>query len=123
MTITFPVLVGIAALVVLMIWPERRTSLLAVTAALVMVALAGCAQKPSEPLPPPPTINLYMCAAPAGMTAPERQPLRPVGDYTQDDVALYITDLHHWAMRGWLKLARVREHADKCVASTEEDED
>ncbi|TVU88296.1 hypothetical protein [Vreelandella titanicae] len=85
--------------------------------------MAGCAQKPSEPLPPPPVINLYMCAAPAGMTAPERQPLRPVGDYTQEDVALYITDLHHWATRGWLKLSRVREHADKCVASTEEDED
>jgi hypothetical protein len=106
-----------------MIWPERRTSLLAVSTALATMALSGCAQQPSEPLPPPPAINLYMCAAPAGMTAPERQPLRPVGDYTQDDVALYITDLHHWATRGWLKLARVREHADKCVASTEEDED
>lgn len=121
MTITFHILIGIAALVVLMIWPERRASLLAVVAALAMLALSGCAQKPSEPLPPP-AINLYMCAAPAGMTAPERQPLRPVGDYTQEDVALYITDLHHWATRGWLKLSRVREHADKCAQSADDEE-
>ncbi|NVF16244.1 hypothetical protein [Vreelandella maris] len=86
-------------------------------------ALAACSSTPPE-LPPPPSVNVYECAAPAGMTAQERQPLRPVGDYTQNDVALYITDLHHWATRGWLKLARVREHADKCVASNdEEDED
>lgn len=86
--------------------------------------LAACGSRPPEPLPPPPAINLYMCAAPTGMTAPERQPLRPMGDYTQDDVALYITDLHHWATRGWLKLSRVREHAEKCVANNdEEDED
>lgn len=122
MTITFHILLSIAALVALVIWPERRASHLAVLAALAMVALTGCAQKPSEPLPTPPAINLYMCAAPAGMTAPERQPLRPIGDYTQDDVALYITDLHHWATRGWLKLSRVREHADKCVASHDEEE-
>lgn len=89
-----------------------------------LAALAACSSTPPEPLTPPPSINVYECAAPAGMTAPERQPLRPVGDYTQDDVALYITDLHHWATRGWLKLSRVREHADKCVASNdEEDED
>ncbi len=88
-----------------------------------LAALAACSSTPTE-LPTPPAINVYECAAPAGMTAPERQPLRPMGDYTQDDVALYITDLHHWATRGWLKLSRVREHADKCVTSNdEEDED
>ncbi|WP_144981141.1 hypothetical protein [Halomonas sp. C22] len=84
--------------------------------------LAACSSTPGA-LPTPPPVNIYQCAAPAGMTAPERQPLRPVGNYTQEDVALYITDLHHWATRGWLKLARVREHADKCVASNDEDDD
>ncbi|WP_186436966.1 hypothetical protein [Vreelandella titanicae] len=41
MTITFHILIGIAALVVLMIWPERRASLLAVSAALAMMAFGG----------------------------------------------------------------------------------
>ena len=85
------------------------------------LALAACGSTPTEP-PPQPAINVYECAAPAGMTAPERQPLRPMGDYTQRDGALYIPDLHQWATRGWLKLSRVREHADKC-ASAEDDED
>lgn len=96
--------------------PAARWALLP----LIAVLLTACASSPQ--LPPPP-VNIYQCAAPAGMTAPERQPLRPVGNYTQEDVALYITDLHHWATRGWLKLARVREHADKCAQSTDDDEE
>lgn len=87
-----------------------------------LAALAACSSTPPAPLTPPPAINIYECAAPAGMTAPERQPLRPLGNYTQDDVALYITDLHHWATRGWLKLSRVREHADKCAQSADDEE-
>ncbi|MCL7931625.1 hypothetical protein [Halomonas llamarensis] len=85
--------------------------------------LAACGSTPPEPLPPPPAINLYQCAAPVGMTSPERQPERPRGEYTQADVALYITDLHQYATRGWLKLARVREHADKCAKSADDDEE
>ncbi|MGO2242092.1 MAG: hypothetical protein ACTH5D_10085 [Halomonas sp.] len=84
--------------------------------------LAACGSRPPEPIPSPPAISVYMCAAPAGMTEPERQPLRPLGNYTQDDVALYITDLHHWATRGWLKVARIREHADKCAQSADDEE-
>lgn len=86
-------------------------------------ALAACGSTPPEPPPPPPEINVYQCATPAGMTSPEPQPKRPRGEYTQDDVALYITRLHQWGMQGWLKLASVREHADKCVASTEDDDE
>lgn len=89
----------------------------------VGAALAACGSTPPEPPPPPPSINVYSCATPAGMTEREASPLIPVGDYTQKDVALYITALHQWGTRGWLKVARAREHADKCVASTEEDED
>lgn len=86
--------------------------------------LAACGTRPPEPPPLPPSINIYNCAAPAGMTEREDSPLVPVGDYTQKDVSLYITALHQWGTRGWLKLSRTREHADKCVASTqEEDED
>lgn len=85
-------------------------------------ALAACSSTPAE-RPTLPAITLYQCAAPAGMTAPERQPLRPVGNYTQGDVALYITDLHHWATRGWLKLARVREHATRCQTTADDEEE
>lgn len=83
----------------------------------VGAALSACGSTPPELPPPPPAINIHQCTAPTGMTAPERQPLRPLGDYTQADVALYITELHHWATRGWLKLSRVREHADQCAHS------
>tara|TARA_R110001583_G_scaffold194468_1_gene365405 strand:- start:2382 stop:2681 length:300 start_codon:yes stop_codon:yes gene_type:complete len=86
-------------------------------------ALAACESMPTQP-PPPPAINVYTCATPAGMTEPEGKPLVPVGDYTQKEVSLFITALDQWGTRGWLKVARAREHADKCVASTEgEDED
>lgn len=121
MTINIQVLLGIAALIVLMIWPMRHASLLAVVAALAFMALTGCAQQPSEP-PPPPPINVYSCATPAGMTEPEAKPLVPLGDYTQKEVALYITALHQWGTRGWLKVARTREHADKCAQSANDEE-
>ncbi len=88
----------------------------------VMAALAACGSRPPEPPPPPPSINVYSCATPAGMTEPERQPLVPVGDYTQKDVALYMTALHQWGTRGWLKVARAREHADKCAQSADDDD-
>ncbi|WP_085919077.1 hypothetical protein [Halomonas sp. CSM-2] len=94
--------------------------------AVVIIAagatLGACGSTPPE-LPQPPAINVYQCVTPAGMTAPEPQPKRPRGEYTQDDVALYITELHRWGTRGWLKLARVREHADQCANSAEDDEE
>ncbi|SJN10189.1 hypothetical protein CZ787_03080 [Halomonas citrativorans] len=83
--------------------------------------LAACGSKPPE-LPPPPAINVYQCATPTGMTERERQPLPPMGDYSQADVALFITDLHQWGARGWLRVARIREHADKCAQSAEDDD-
>ncbi|MGP5324949.1 hypothetical protein [Vreelandella titanicae] len=86
-------------------------------------ALAACGSIPPEPPPPPPSINVYSCATPAGMTEREDSPLVPVGDYTQKDVALYMTALHQWGTRGWLKVARAREHADKCAQSAENDEE
>lgn len=84
-------------------------------------ALTGCGSTPSE-LPPTPSITVYQCATPAGLTERESQPLPPVGDYSQEDVALFITDLHQWGARGWLRVARIREHADKCAQSAEDDD-
>jgi len=83
-------------------------------------ALVACGSTPPEP---PPPINVYSCATPAGMTEPERKPLVPIGDYTQKEVALYTTALHQWGTRGWLKVARAREHADKCAQSAEDDDE
>lgn len=89
----------------------------------VSAVLAACGSSPTEPPPPPPEINVVMCATPAAMTGKETEPSRPRGDYTQANVALYSTDLHQWGTRGWLKLARVREHAEKCANSAEYDEE
>lgn len=88
---------------------------------LLALLLTACGSTPPEP--PPPSINVYSCATPAGMTEREDSPLIPVGDYTQKDVALYITALHQWGTRGWLKVARAREHADKCAQSESADDD
>ncbi|MEL7982162.1 hypothetical protein AAG584_19155 [Vreelandella titanicae] len=86
-------------------------------------ALAACESMPTQPPPPPPAINVYSCATPTGMTEPEGKPLVPVGDYTQKEVALFITALDQWGTRGWLKVARAREHADKCAESESADDE
>lgn len=90
---------------------------LACCALLAAGLSAGCAQQPAEPPEPAPIVNLVSCAAPAGMTESEPEPDRPEGDYTQRDVALYIESLHRWGSRGWLRLARVRDHAEHCSAN------
>lgn len=85
-----------------------------IAGALVLL-LSGCASSPEslpspEPLPAP-----VLCALPEGQTIQEPAPERPVGDYTQRDVALYIERLHRWGNRGWTRLAAAREWSDNCV--------
>lgn len=94
----------------------RTVLILAATA-----ALAACGSTPPA-LSPPPTVTVYECVTPAGLTEREGAPRPPIGDYTQEDVALFITDLHQWGARGWLRVARIREHADKCLQSADEEE-
>ena len=85
-------------------------------------ALAACETTPPTP-PPAPTIRVYQCAPSAGMTEPEGVPRPPVGDYSQEDVALYITELHQWGARGWLKVARVRERSTRCQSTADDEEE
>lgn len=86
-------------------------------AALVAcLALAGCASA-LEPLPEP-LPRPVVCAPSAGMTENEPPPETPAGQYTQRDVARYVTDLHQWGSRGWEKVARVRQWSLDCVDGT-----
>lgn len=85
-------------------------------------ALAACSGAPeAPPALPPVMVQQTVCAAPVGMTAPEAAPARPEGDYTQRDVALYVEGLHRWGYRGWLRLARVREHAAECLTNNDDE--
>lgn len=82
---------------------------------LVAGVLAGCASAPVA-LPPPPQVPpLVVCAPELEMTAPEAQPERPAGDYSQRRVALFIEQLHRWGSRGWKKLAAARAEGIDCV--------
>lgn len=78
------------------------------------LALAGCASAP-EPTPPLPLPPPVVCAPGAGMTEIEAEPGKPGGDYTQRDVARYITALHQWGSRGWERMRTVREWSRDCV--------
>lgn len=94
-------------------WPARWVPLIPWLLVLVLMLLGGCAtREPSPPAPPPAPI---VCAAPAGMTGPDPEPERPQGDYTQRDVALYVSDLQGWGRQGWKRLAAVRRHASQCI--------
>lgn len=86
---------------------------------LVLLLIAGCDSTPDRPEPPPTPI---VCAAPAGMTAQQTEPDRPQGEYTQGDVALYVTDLHRWGSQGWERLSAVRRHAANCIDNHTSDE-
>lgn len=89
----------------------------------IVAALAACTSTPdAPPALPPVMVSPILCAAPVGMTAAEAPPVRPEGDYTQRDVALYVEGLHRWGHRGWLRLARVREHAAECLQDIGDDE-
>ncbi|WIX34946.1 hypothetical protein QO259_10010 [Salinicola sp. JS01] len=79
--------------------------------------LVGCESTPA--LPPPVIDNqppVVVCAIPAGMTEREAEPAKPLGDYSQRDVGNYITALHQWGSRGWLRLAQVDQRSQECQA-------
>ncbi|UXF57477.1 hypothetical protein YPCBV1_00024 [Chromohalobacter phage YPCBV-1] len=80
---------------------------------LLALLLTACASAP-EPLPAP-LATPVVCAPSAGMTQHEAPPRTPAGEYTQRDVARYITDLHQWGSRGWEKVAQTRQWSLDCV--------
>ena len=108
---------GIALVYACDLLSERRAEIARVIVAIVTIALLGACS--STPTPPPVIDNqppVVVCAIPAGMTEHEAEPARPIGDYTQRDVAGYITALHHWGSRGWLRVARIDQRSQECQA-------
>lgn len=106
------------AIVSLVIWPGRRSVQWLVVGVLVVMQLTGCATNAAPPSLPDPLPAPVVCAPGVGMTEYEPPPASPAGQYTQRDVASYVTDLHQWGSRGWEKVARVRQWSLDCVERT-----
>lgn len=71
---------------------------------LVMVInLVGCAGQIVPTVPP----ASVMCQVPAGLLAVADAPQIPEGEYSQADVAMYISKLHQWAWKGWLRIGAI----------------
>ncbi|CAA0103382.1 hypothetical protein [Zhongshania aliphaticivorans] len=68
-----------------------------------MLILAGCAGITAQSVPPAP----ILCQVPAGLLNIEDSPAIPQNEYSQQDVAMYISKLHQWAWRGWLRVDAV----------------
>jgi hypothetical protein len=85
-------------------------------AVVLIASVLLCACAAPAPLPrPEPLATPVFCAVPEVQTEREKEPDRPVGEYTQRDVALYIEGLHRWGSRGWTRLDAVREWSESCV--------
>lgn len=95
-------------------WPTVNSVRWAMVPLLALL-LTACSTRPEPPPEPPPQPAPVLCAAPAGMTAPEPEPVRPADDATQRDVAGYVTELHRWGSRGWQQLKAVRHHGMQCA--------
>lgn|SRR5690554_5998173 len=80
---------------------------------VLAVLLAGCGSQPA--IPPPAPVVVVLCAVPGEMTLSEAEPVRPAGDYTQRQVALYLGELHRWGSGGWERLEAVRAWSNDCV--------
>ncbi|WP_167856052.1 hypothetical protein [Natronospirillum operosum] len=88
----------------------------ALALALVAVVLTGCGTMPGpEPTPPPPAQPLVFCVVPAGLLVAPEAPDRPQGDYSQRDVARYLSDLHAWGSEGWQRIDAIDEWSEHCV--------
>lgn len=84
---------------------------------MALALLAGCASRP-QPVPdilPPPVL----CTVPDGLTMQQLPPQPPRGEYTQRDVAEYITRLHQWGREGWTRIGEIRKYSDTCLDELE----
>jgi hypothetical protein len=71
----------------------------------LLVSLVGCAGQvvtEAEQVPTP-----VLCQVPAGLLAMYDAPIAPSGDYSQKDVAMYISELHEWAAAGRLRIGEI----------------
>lgn len=89
---------------------------------MAIALLAGCASvEDREPDPPPPApepVVMTICVIPQGMLEEEPEPERPEGEYTQRDVALYLSALHSWGSAGWERVETIDQWSDDCVQRT-----
>lgn len=76
---------------------------------VLVVSLVGCAGQIVPAGQPTPV----MCQVPAGLLAMHDAPIAPSGDYSQKDVAMYISELHEWADAGRLRIGEI----DKWVST------
>lgn len=82
---------------------------------VTVCALGGCTSQPApRPVPPPPTPPPALCVVPSGMTETAARPPKPVGDYTQRDVALFLEALDAWGEAGWIRVLSIRSWSDDC---------
>lgn len=99
-------------------WPARWAPLVPwLLVFAVMLLNSGCTTREPPPPEPPPLPAVVLCAPSVGATEPEPEPDRPGESATQQDVALYLIDLHRWGWRGWRRLASVRAHAEACTSN------
>ncbi|OLO06864.1 hypothetical protein BTW08_15325 [Salinicola sp. MH3R3-1] len=112
-------LIGIALVYACDLLEERRAEIVRVIVAIITVALLTACESVPTSTPPPVIDNeppVVICAIPAGMTESKAEPSKPIGNYSQRDVGLYLQALHRWGSRGWLRLARVDERSRECQA-------
>lgn len=83
-------------------------------ALVAMALLVGCGTSPQHRPPPPSEPTPVLCAVPAGLTAPQPEPDRPRGTYSQRDVALYLIDLHAWGKAGWTRVEAIDQDNRDC---------
>ncbi|RXE49199.1 hypothetical protein [Chromohalobacter israelensis] len=95
-------------------WPARWVPLVPWLLVLALMLLTGCESVPERPPPPDPAP--VVCTLPAGLTEQRTEPVRPAGDYTQRDVATYVTSLHAWGAEGWRRLAAANQYSRACEA-------
>lgn len=76
---------------------------------VLVVSLVGCAGQLVPAVQPTPV----MCQVPAGLLGVDDAPQVPSDEYSQEDVAMYISQLHQWAWSGWLRIGEI----DKWVST------
>jgi hypothetical protein len=71
----------------------------------LLVSLVGCAGQVVTEVQE--VFVSVPCRVSAGLLAMDEAPIAPTGDYSQKDVADFISELHEWADAGWLRIGAI----------------